>query len=52
MRIGDLLSFLRAQGSAEYLSQTSRNGKPPKYDRGWLLNVRYLIFNRALYSYA
>jgi len=39
MRIEDLLAFLQTHKLLDYLPTPTRTGKPPKYDRQWLLNV-------------
>lgn len=44
MRIDDLIAFLTKHKLEAYLPVSTRNGKPPKYDRQWLLNVRTLLF--------
>ena len=40
MRIEDMVKFLGDHGHKDYLPDVTRNGKPPKYDRDWLLVVR------------
>ena len=40
MRIEDLLAFIKRFQLDLYLHIPTRNGKSPKYDRAWVLNVR------------
>jgi len=39
MRIEDMLEFMKTQKLEAYMPSYTRTGKPPKYDRQWLLNV-------------
>ena len=41
MRTEDLVRFLNHYQLEAYLPCPTRTGKPPKYDRQWLLNVRF-----------
>jgi hypothetical protein len=39
MRVADLLEFLEGHELGAFLPGPTRGGKPPKYDRDWLLAV-------------
>jgi hypothetical protein len=44
--IQDLLGFLEEHGHKDYLPDVNRSGKPLKYDRDWLLTVRFTHLNQ------
>ena len=39
MRIENLIEFMNRHNLEDYLPCETRTGKPPKYDRQWLMNV-------------
>jgi hypothetical protein len=39
MRIENLIEFMNRHNLEDFLPCETRTGKPPKYDRQWLMNV-------------
>ena len=50
MRIENLIEFMNKHNLEVFLPCDTRTGKPPKYDRQWLMNVNFLDLSLTNYQ--